>query len=148
MRVVFVLLLLLFSCRKQIEDPFEAVFENDLYSVRYWLEHGGDPNIKNESGCPLLIWSLQAHVHSDIKILIIEHGADPNCREPDGCHETALMTAANLLELSTCRALLAAGADPNLKDDKGRDALWWIGDSGGSETERKIEWLLKAAMRK
>src|SRR5690606_22240814 len=64
-------------------------------------------------------------------------GADPNGALPEG--ETALMTAARTGDVETLEALLAAGADVNVRESwRGQTALMWAAAENNAPAVRAL----------
>ena len=53
------------------------------------LDHGADPNTRNDAGATALLWAVD---EPETTRLLLEHGADPNVRSADGV--TPLLLAA------------------------------------------------------
>lgn len=81
-----------------------------------------------------------APVYSDIVAMLLEKGASVNVRNVSG--ETALFWAAKCGRVASVRALLAAGADVHIADNKGKKPI----DETESEEIRGL--LLAAAARR
>ncbi|HLI85414.1 MAG TPA: ankyrin repeat domain-containing protein [Bryobacteraceae bacterium] len=110
-------------------------------AVRLLIERGSDVNARESSyGQTALMWAA-AENHPEAVDLLLEHGAEVDARSnemkyeqdrfglegvmtilPRG-HWTALMYAARQGSLDAARALLNAGAAPNLTDPDGTTAL-------------------------
>lgn len=59
----------------------EAILKNDIEKIRYLLEEEGtDPNLRTESGTPLIFLSENLEI---LKILL-DNGADPNNTDENG----------------------------------------------------------------
>jgi ankyrin repeat protein len=83
------------------------------------LDHGVDINFKDEEGMTAMFRIEQLVPHpSKIVQVLLDHGADPNMRAVDGY--TPLMAAR---DGATVDVLIAAGADPKAKDDRGITAI-------------------------
>ena len=97
----------------------------DDESARLLLKAGADANDSQPDAVSALV--LAAHSgHGSIAALLLEHGAAPNAV---GSGYTALHAAILRSDLTLVNALLARGADPNLKITKGtpmrRDTTDW-----------------------
>lgn len=59
----------------------QAVLDADSSLVRFLLDNGADPNIRNEAGATALMWAV-----GDLEKtrLLLDHGADVNARSDDG----------------------------------------------------------------
>ena len=97
----------------------------DVESARLLLKAGADPNDSQPDGVSALV--LAAHSgNGNVAALLLEHGADPNAA---GSGYTALHAAILRSDLNLVKALLARGANPNLRMTKGtpmrRDTTDW-----------------------
>lgn len=92
-----------------------AARNGDVASARLLLQAGADPNDELPDGTSALV--LAAHSgHGDVGELLLEKGADPNAF---GIGYAALHAAVLRSETDLVRALLAHGADPNIRMTKG-----------------------------
>jgi ankyrin repeat protein len=97
----------------------------DVESARFLLEAGADANDSQPDGVSALV--LAAHSgNGHVAALLLEHGADPDAF---GSGYTALHAAVLRGDLSLVNALLARGANPNVRMAKGtpmrRDTTDW-----------------------
>lgn len=97
----------------------------DLESARLLLKAGADPNDAQPDGVSALV--LAAHSgNGSVAALLLEHGADANAF---GSGYSALHAAILRSDLNLVKALLAYGADPNVRIAKGtplrRDTTDW-----------------------
>jgi len=91
------------------------------------LEHGADPNAKNEGGwTPLHEAAFEGRV--DIVATLLEHGADPNVQDKFG--RTPLHLAALEGRVDVVRFLLERGADLNAKNEGGDTPLHYAAYEG------------------
>ena len=104
-----------------------AVRENDLESVKVLVEAGADVNQISEYGWSPLLTATQNRFYQ-IGMYLLENGADPNIANEGGWNPLYIATDNRNIEggdyptrkpdmdhLDYIRALLAAGADPNLR---------------------------------
>ncbi len=91
--------------------------------ARIALESGADPNIADENGRSLVMFSVMAG--GGILRTLLEHGANPN--KPDAVGRTPLMIAAidDEAEPEIMDTLLEFGADINAQDKRGITPLMW-----------------------
>ena len=83
------------------------------------LAAGADPNARNNRGQTPLHRALSAPTSGlEVVVLLLEAGADPNAQDQDG--ETPLHEISIRDSEDAERALIRAGADPNLSYDSGR----------------------------
>jgi len=89
----------------------QAVLDGDSSSVRFLLDNGADPNIRNEAGATALMWAMD-----DIEKarLLLDHGADVNARSDDG-RTPLLIAAGHLGANAVVRLLLDRGANIAVK---------------------------------
>jgi len=97
----------------------------DVESARLLLKAGADANDSQPDGVSALV--LAAHSgHGNVGALLLEHGAEPNALTSG---YTALHAAILRSDLNLVKALLARGANPNLRMTKGtplrRDTTDW-----------------------
>jgi ankyrin repeat protein len=97
----------------------------DVESARLLLKAGADANDAQPDGVSALV--LAAHSgNGHVAALLLEHGADPNA---SGSGYTALHAAILRSDLNLVKALLARGANPNVRMTKGtpmrRDTTDW-----------------------
>jgi uncharacterized protein len=97
----------------------------DAESTRMLLAAGADPNEAQPDGVAALV--LAAHSgNGNVAMLLLEHGADPNAF---GSGYAALHAAVLRSDVNLVKALLARGANPNLRTIKGtpmrRDTTDW-----------------------
>jgi ankyrin repeat protein len=98
-----------------------AARDGRVDTVHALLEGGADPNAKEKNGeQTALMWAIAGR-HSAVAKELVQYKADVNARSKGG--STALMFAARG-DTESARALLDAGADPNLQiPDWGGTAL-------------------------
>jgi len=150
---------LMFTARREkncgdadADSLFAAAVGGDLARVKQLVVGcGADPNIQNKDGwTPLHYAAWQGH-HKVVELLL-EHGANPNIQKNDG--ETPLhftvdrcllnkygrtplhFTVSRYHHVDMVRVLLDHGADPTIRDNKGRTPLDY-----GSLCEEIIEEL-------
>ena len=102
-------------------SPLQRAAAAENQSVAAALLRGGaDPSLRDNNGdLPLHYAVLNAARGGDIEIVrrLIEGGANPNGRDARG--QTALHLAMSLSSSAVVDVLLAAGADPSLRDVSG-----------------------------
>src|SRR5215472_6944012 len=96
-----------------------AALYGDADSVRLLLNHGADPNIRNDAGATALMWAVE----DPEKIrLLLQHGANVDARSADG--QTPLIIAAGRYGSAVVvKLLLDGGANPSEKASDGRTPL-------------------------
>jgi cytohesin len=98
-----------------------AARDGRVATVRALLEGGADPNAKEKNGAQTALMWATAGRHSAVTKELVQYKADVNAVSKGG--STALMFAARG-DTESARALLDAGADPNLQiSDWGGTAL-------------------------
>src|SRR6266487_132400 len=97
----------------------------DVESAKLLLTAGADPNDSQPDGVSALVLAAYSG-NGAVAALLLEHGADPNAF---GSGFTALHAAVLRSDLTLVKALLARGANPNLRMTKGtpmrRDTTDW-----------------------
>jgi hypothetical protein len=124
-------------------QPIEAflfTYADADEGLRKWLKGGGNPNEKNNDGASLLFVATGPKGGNRVLEVLLRAGADPNVGQGSS---TPLMNAASWVNAKGVKLLLAAGADPLLKDETGRTARQQIGRAGGRE--RSVVDLLEEA---
>jgi len=88
-----------------------AVLYGDSAAVKWLLDGGADPNVKNEAGATALMWAVN---DLDKTRLLVDKGADVNAHSED--HRTPLLIASGLPGAApVAKILLEHGADVNAK---------------------------------
>ncbi len=154
-------------CANAGDDPFLAIRNNDLPSLKSQMAKGLDVNRRDRRGATLLMHAAAFGSPEAMKLLLdagadvnaksqleataliwgaadpakvrllVDRGADVNARSKLG--RTPLMSAAAIAGASeTVRLLLAKGADPQAKDTHGNSALLTAADAGDPETVRLL----------
>ncbi len=86
----------------------------DLTYLRYLLQKGADPNIRDNKGTtPLMIAAEQGQ--AEMAAALIDSKANVDLANAAG--ETPLIRAVQRRDLPMVRQLLAAGADPDISDN-------------------------------
>jgi hypothetical protein len=98
---------------------FQAVESGDEATVRSFLAAGHDPDCRNESGMPLLLF---ASVNKRVGIvgLLLSSGAEVDSRDRDGRTSLHLTRSTDVVQI-----LLDHGANPNVTDTRGRTPLMY-----------------------
>jgi ankyrin repeat protein len=89
----------------------QAALYGDSDSVRFLLENGADPNIRNEAGATAL---MRAVDDLEKTRLLLDSGADVNAHSDDG-RTPLLIAAGDFGTGAVVRLLLDRGADPSAK---------------------------------
>lgn len=117
----------------------DAVYNEDVASVRRLLQSGTSPGTTNRYGVsPISLAATNGNF--EILSLLLNAGADANTVLPGG--ETVLMTASRTGRPDSVKVLLAKGANVHSKETAyNQTALMWAAAEGHVET---IQALLKA----
>ncbi|CAB3407274.1 unnamed protein product [Caenorhabditis bovis] len=98
-----------------------AAFNGHLAIVHLLLQHKAFVNSKSKTGeAPLHLAAQNGHVKV-VNVLVQDHGASLEAITLD--NQTALHFAAKFGQLGVSQTLLALGANPNARDDKGQTPL-------------------------
>ncbi|MFN4241559.1 MAG: ankyrin repeat domain-containing protein [Erythrobacter cryptus] len=96
-----------------------VVARSDTLWLRFLLENGADPNIRNRKGITPLQLAVALGFVDGAEILI-KRGANVNISDQTG--ETPLIAAVHARNVPMVRLLLDKGADPDRPDNSGRSA--------------------------
>jgi ankyrin repeat protein len=100
-----------------------VVARSDALWVRFLLQRGADPNIRNKKGITPLQLATALGFDDGVEALI-KGGANVNVSDQTG--ETPLITAVHARNPALVRVLLANGADPDRNDNSGRSARDYV----------------------
>lgn len=112
-----------------------AVARSDLLWVRFLLQRGGDPNIRNKRGATPLQMATALGFTEGVAALI-KGGASIDIADQTG--ETPLITAVHARNLALVRLMLEKGADPDRNDNSGRSARDYMELQAGNDILRQI----------
>ena len=102
----------------------------DVLWVRFLLQRGADPNIRNNKGiAPLQLATSLGFVEGVEELL--KKGAQVNVTDRTG--ETPLISAVHQRNIPLIRRLLEEGADPDQNDNSGRSARDYVELMNGNE---------------
>jgi len=96
-----------------------------LRIVKFLLEHGANPNMKNNYGNTPLHFAA-TYGHPEVAELLLEHGANPNMKNNYG--NTPLYFAAMYGYPEVVKLLLEHGANPNIQNNYGDTPLHYAVD--------------------
>ena len=114
-----------------------AGYAHNLPVVQALLAAGAQVDARNgNDGCTALARAVQRHNDIQTVKMLLDTGANANARCRDG--STPLMQAAIFSGYEVVAALLDAGADKNLKDNNGHDALWHARESARQGSRAKV----------
>jgi ankyrin repeat protein len=121
------------------KDDFVALVQmGGLYSIKYALDKGADPNTMNWEGQTALMVAV-SYGHEDVVSLLLEYGAKPDKITNHG--ETALGTAALRGLDDIAQLLLVHGTDPDGAKNLGKTALSQAAITGSlSMAKLLLEW--------
>lgn len=111
-----------------------AVARSDLLWVRFLLQRGGDPNIRNKKGTTPLQMATALGFTEGVAALI-KGGASLDIADQTG--ETPLITAVHARNLALVRLMLEQGADPDRNDNSGRSARDYMELQAGNDALRQ-----------
>jgi uncharacterized protein len=96
-----------------------SVARSDATWIRFLLQRGADPNIRNKKGLTPLQLATALRFTEGVEALV-KGGANVNVGDQTG--ETPLITAVHTGNVRLVRLLLEQGADPDHNDNSGRSA--------------------------
>lgn len=96
-----------------------VVQRRDTLWVRFLLQRGANPNVRNNEGLTPLQLATRLSFIEGVEELI-KKGAQVNVADSQG--ETPLISAVHQRDVPLVRELLAQGADPDRNDNSGRSA--------------------------
>jgi ankyrin repeat protein len=85
-----------------------AALYGDTRALVELLDHGADPNTKNDAGATALLWAVD---DAESTRILLEHGAEPNARSADGLTPLAI-AASRIGSVDVVKMLLDHGAKP------------------------------------
>ena len=111
--------------------------------VKFLLEHGADPNIKNDAGNTALYLLGAPSANKQILELLLSHDANPNVKMAGGKTPLFLATMRYNADPDLVKLLLDSGADRSIPDNAGITPLEWIQKQPVNAERSKIIVLLK-----
>ncbi len=100
-----------------------VVERSDIQWVRFLLQRGADPNIRNKKGVTPLQLATAMNFADAVEELV-KKGANVNVSDQTG--ETPLIAAVHQRNVAMVRLLLDKGADPDRNDNSGRSARDYV----------------------
>jgi ankyrin repeat protein len=113
-------------------------------TVKLLLQAGADVNVKNVFGHTPLTSAIASGYTEIIRLLITVHTNIDLVNTQDKEGVTILMQAASIGDSEKVKLLLDAGADPNMKDNKGQTALTYAQMSKNTEIVKLLENSMKS----
>jgi ankyrin repeat protein len=104
---------------RSTDFALHAVSENRPSLLRLYFLLGGNANVRTSEGS-LLFVATGPHGGHAVLALLVQHGSDPN--RGFGRY-TPLMNAASWCDIEGARMLIAAHANPLLKNERNQTAL-------------------------
>jgi ankyrin repeat protein len=141
--LMLVFFIAIWGCRnnppgRSVHDRLlEAVLAGNREVVDSCLQNGGNPNLRDDEGTPLLILAVNAG-KPDILESILRYRVSVDARRQSGYQSTALMETALRNNKEAARLLLSRGAGVNLRDSTGDTALHWAAFYGSLEIARLL----------
>jgi uncharacterized protein len=123
-RAPFALAVLLsWSGAEASQDLFNALYQGNMQEFRSLLAAGADPNAKSKEGQPILATALILDRVEGARLLL-EKGADPNAKDHNLMPVLHyLLYGEGVSKLELLDLMVRSGADVNLKDPQGTNAM-------------------------
>jgi len=125
-------------------DGFTSLYwrarAGDDASIRLLLAHGANPNLTSYIRGSSPLGDASYFDHTQTALLLISHGADVNAAEYNGM--TPLILAISHSDDRETKALLDAGANPNLQTDDSYEALTALMFAAQSNDVKQVKMLL------
>ena len=100
--------------------------------MKFYLEHGADPNAKDKSGGTVLGWTCHTLIDRFEKMkFLLDYGADPNATNNSG--QTVLLGLSIITSCPIVRMLINYGIDLNRKTNLGHTVLYKAASYGYKE---------------
>ena len=126
-------------------------------TARILLAHSANPNYVGSGGAPALMQAISRR-KADLAGLLLEKGANPNARDSQGytalamasefAHDPEMEDRAARLGDASAKSLIVLllkyHADPNLKNENGTTALFWVCQSNRPDL---IQMLIRAGAK-
>lgn len=128
--------------RESNEPIVVAVGHNDTDLVTQYLTEGGDPDLKNRNGNPLMYIASGPRGGKEVLGLLLNAGANPNALSGEG--RSALQNAASWCNMEIVKLLIESGANVNLVGKDGEKPIDSVCKSPEGRRAAMIE-LFKAA---
>jgi ankyrin repeat protein len=111
------------------QELIEAALDGNVDKVKQFIDEGADPNVKDESGLPL----IRRPGVSDVVVVevLLGAGADPNARDEHSPGDHGDVPGGTRLHIwfgtdsEIAEHLLEAGADPNVRDSRWATPLYY-----------------------
>ena len=114
-----------------------VVERRDLTWLKFLLQEGANPNIRDNKGLTPLVLATQTGFLEGAQALI---AAGAKVDIPNETGETPLISAVHKHDVEMMRALLRAGADPDRNDSSGRSARDYAAAAGeNSQLSNEID---------
>lgn len=114
-----------------------VVARSDALWIRFLLQRGADPNVRNKKGVTPLQIAAALGFNEGVEELV-KGGANINVADQTG--ETPLITSVHSRNVGLVRLLLGKGADPDRSDNSGRSARDYMTLIGSGNTLLKMEF--------
>jgi hypothetical protein len=112
-----------------------VVQRRDVLWIRFLIQRGADPNIRNKKGLTPLQVATTLGFTDGVEALL-KAGANVNVGDQTG--ETPLIAAVHQRNTELARVLLARGADPEHTDNSGRSARQYVELMSGNTLMKQV----------